>query len=116
MQNNNLKVVIAFIYNIYKIYIRFKFDNIESDEAKQTMHLFLGVPNGMFLSSSHAQVVYSNIDVNILNTHYGGVINCLNKLLEYPCVCSVDILPIEGKYNYEIADDLITVLMQYVDC
>jgi hypothetical protein len=105
------------------MYIRFKFDNIESDETKKTMQLFLGIPNGMFLSSSHAHMVYSNgpvffwyIDVNILNVHYGGVINCLNKLLEYPGVCSADILPIEGEYNYEIADDLINDLMQYVDC
>lgn len=39
--------------------------------------------------------------------------NCLNKLSEYPGVCSVDILPIEGCFIGKF-DDLMNILMQYV--
>ena len=40
--------------------------------------------------------------------------NCLNGLLKYPGVGSVDILPIEGHYN-ENFDELNTILIQYVN-
>ena len=54
----------------------------------------------MFLTSLHAQMISSKeireivgvsvvfwyLDIEILNIHYSGVMNCLNQLLQYPGV------------------------------
>ena len=111
------------------MYIRIEFKDIENDETKNTQELFLSSPNGMFLTSSHAymigskkireavgiSVVFWHLDIDILNKHYGGVIYCLNELLKYPGVGRVDILPIEGQYHNEKFDDLLTILIKYVN-
>lgn len=100
---------------------------MESNKTKETLHFFLSSPNGMFLSSLNSCILSSNeireatghsvvfwyLDIDILNKKYGGVMNCLNKLSEYPGVCSVDILPIEGCFIGKF-DDLMNILMQYV--
>jgi len=110
------------------MYIRIKFEDIESDKTKETQELFFSSPNGTFLRSSNAYMVSSKeiqeivdysvvfwyLDINILNKYYGGVMDCLNGLLKYPGVGSVDILPIKGHYNDENFDDLTTILIQYV--
>ena len=59
-------------------------------------------------------MVFWYLDIDILNKYYYGVMNCLNGLLKYPGVGSVDILPIEGHYN-ENFDELNTILIQYVN-
>ena len=105
------------------MYIRIKFEDIESDKTKETLGLFFSSPNGMFLTSSNSHsigatqlfdysVVFWYLDINILNKHHGGVMKCLNGLLKYPGVGSVDVLPIEGCYTN--IDELNTILMQYV--
>ena len=114
------------------MYIRIEFKDIENDKTKETQQLFLGSPNGTCLSSLNAHmicpreirdvvgtvgisVLFWYLDVHILNKHYGGVIHCLNELLKYTGVGRVDILPIEGQYDNEKFDDLITMLMKYID-
>jgi hypothetical protein len=115
----------------YKMYIRIEFENIGSAKTKETQGLFFGSPNGMFLTSSNAHmlssmemrdtvghsVVFWHLDVDILNKHYGGVINCLNNLLKYSGVSRVDVLPIEGHYDSFRGklDELFAILMRYID-
>ncbi len=117
--------------NYHKMYIRIEFEDVESIKTKETQNLFFGSPNGMFLTSSNAHmlsskeirevvgksVVFWHLDVDILNKHYGGVLKCLNGLLQYPGVGRVDVLPIEGHYNSFIGnfDELFTMLMRYID-
>jgi hypothetical protein len=112
------------------MYIRIEFENVESAKTKETQQLFFSIPNGMFLSSSNAHmlsskeireavgnsVVFWHLDVDILNKHYGGVMNCLNSLAKYPGVSCVDVLPIEEKYDnfVEKFDNLLTILMKYI--
>jgi len=110
------------------MYIRIEFDDIENYKTKETLQLFLGIPNGTCLSSLNSHMISSKeirevvgisvifwyLDIDILNKHYGGVIYCLNELLEYQGVCRIDILPIELHYDNEKFDDLINTLMQYV--
>ncbi len=111
------------------MYIRIEFDDIESDKTKDTQELFFSSPNGMFLTSSNAQMISSKkiqevignsvvfwyLDIDILNKHYSGAMNCLNGLLEYPGVSRVDILPIEGtQHSNEKFDDLVIILIQYL--
>jgi hypothetical protein len=110
------------------MYIRIKFEDIESDKTKETQELLFCSPNGTFLTSSKAHMVTSKeiqeivgysvvfwyLDINILNKHYYGVMDCLNGLLKYPGVGSVDILPIEGHHNNEKFDELNTIIIQYV--
>jgi hypothetical protein len=112
------------------MYIRIECKDIESDKTKETQQLFFGIPNGMFLSSTNAYAISSNemreavgnsvmfwyIDVDILNKHYGGVMNCLHSLLQYHGIGRVDILPVEGDY-YSIGkfDELMTILMRYIN-
>lgn len=112
------------------MYIRVEFEDVTSDNTKETQCLLFGIPNGMFLTSSNARMIYSkemqeafgnsvmfwHLDINILNKHYGGVLNCLNSLLRYPGVCRVDILPIEGDYDTFIDkyDELLSILMNYI--
>ncbi len=112
------------------MYIRVEFENIESDATKETQHLFFGSPNGMFLTSYKARllsskeiraavgnsVVFWYLDIDILNTHYGGVMTCLNSLVKYPGVSRVDVLPFEEKYDTFIGkfDDLDAMLMKYI--
>jgi len=109
------------------MYIRIEFEDIESDKTKETQQLFAGIPNGMFLSSTNAHaisskeildevgnsVVFWHLDVEILNRHYGGVMNCLHSLLQYHGVGRIDILPVEGSYDR--FDDLISILMRYMN-
>lgn len=118
-------------YYNYKMYIRIEFENVESAKTKETQELFFGIPNGMFLTSSNAHmlsskeirdtvgnsVVFWHLDVDVLNKHYKGVLNCLNGLLKYPGVSRVDVLPIEGHYDSFIGkfDDLFAILMRYVN-
>ena len=112
------------------MYIRIEFKDITSDKTKETQHIFFGIPNGMFLSSTNAHVISSkeireavgnsvvfwHLDVEILNKHYGGVMNCLNSLLQYQGVGRVDILPVEGHYHsVEKFDDLANILMRYIN-
>lgn len=113
------------------MYILIKFEDINSKKTKETQELFFSNPNGTFLSSSYAQMISSDemrklvgysvvfwyIDVDILNKHYGGVVNCLNELLKYPGVSSVDILPLEGNYDNFIRnyDQITNILMKYID-
>ena len=106
------------------MYIRIEFDNI----TKETQQIFFSCPNGMFLTSSKAYLISSNeiqeasrnsvvfwyLDINILNKYYGGVMKCMNELLEYQGVSRVDILPIEGDFIGK-HDDLLTILMQYIN-
>ena len=111
------------------MYIRIEFKDIESDKTIETQELFFGDPNGMFLTSSKAQmvspkeireivgcsVVFWYLDIDILNKHYNGVMHCLNGLLHYPGVKSVDILPIEGhQHCNDKFDDLSKTLMDYL--
>ena len=63
------------------MYIRIEFKDIESDKTIETQELFFGDPNGMFLTSSKAQmvspkeireivgcsVVFWYLDIDILN-------------------------------------------------
>ncbi len=62
-------------------------------------------------------VMFWHLDVNILNKHYGGVMNCLNNLVKYSGVSRVDVLPIEGHYDnfIEKLDDLFAILMRYIN-
>jgi hypothetical protein len=109
------------------MYIRIEFEDVGSAKTKETQELFFGIPNGMFLTSSNAHmlsskeirdavghsVVFWHLDVDILNKHYCGVMNCLNGLVKYSGVRRVDILPIDtfiGKY-----DDLSAILMRYIN-
>ena len=111
------------------MYIRIEFTDVESDKTTETQELLFSTPNGMFLSSSRAQMISSKeirervgtsvvfwyLDVNTLNRHYGGAMNCLNELLTYPGVYRVDILPIEGVQHCNLKyDDLNKVLMNYL--
>lgn len=120
---------------LYNMYIRIEFEDIENHKTKETQELFSSRPNGMFLRSSNAHrictkeiqeavddsVFFWYLDIDVLNKHYGGVIYCLNELVKYPGVSRVDMLPIEvryyieGRYYDEKFDDLITVLIRYVD-
>lgn len=113
------------------MFIRIKFDNIESAETKETQQLFFGIPSGTCLSSSNAHQLSSKqikeivgisagfwyLDIDILNKYYGGVLSCLNGLLTYPGVSRIDILPIEENYNtcIEHFDKLEPLLMKYVN-
>ena len=113
------------------MYIRIEFDDIESVKTKETQELFCSIPNGMFLTSSNAHMIYLDkiretksysvmfwhLDVDILNKYYGGVLKCLNGLLTYSGVTRVDILPVEGHYdsfsrNFDI---LTNALIKYID-
>ena len=112
------------------MYIRIEFENVESDKTKETQCIFLGNPSGTCLTSSNAyrlsskelqeivgnSVVFWYLDIDILNTHYFGVISSLNDLKKYPGVCRVDVLPIEGNFNSSIGkfDELCTILMIYI--
>lgn len=111
------------------MYIRIEFKDVESEKTKETQELFFGSPNGMFLTSKNAQMIYPQklreivgysvvfwyLDVNILNIYYNGAIHCLNGLQQYPGVKCVDILPIEGyQHCNHKYDDLIIVLMNYL--
>jgi hypothetical protein len=58
----------------------------------------------------------------VLNKHYGGVIKCLNELMNekyYPGVYRVDILPIEGiipdACSIEKHDELKSNLLLYLN-
>ena len=109
------------------MYIRIEFNDIESLKTKETLQIFFSCPNGMFLTSSKAYLISSNeiretsrgsvvfwyLDIDILNKHHGGVMKCMNELLEYQGVSRVDILPVEGDF-IENHDDLLNILMQYV--
>ena len=113
------------------MYIRIEFEKVGSAKTEETQQLFFGSPNGMFLSSSNAHmitskeiidyigyaVVFWHLDVDILNKHYGGVLNCLNSLYKYPGVIRVDVLPIEGHYDTYIGkfDELKNILFNYVN-
>jgi hypothetical protein len=112
------------------MYIRIEFKDIASDKTKETQQLFFSIPNGMFLSSTNAHAISSNeireevgnsvvfwhLDIEILNKHYGGVMNCLHSLLQYHGVGRVDILPVEGNYHsVGKFDELMTILMQYIN-
>jgi hypothetical protein len=113
------------------MYIRIEFEDIGSAKTKETQGLFFGIPNGMFLTSLNAHmlsskemrdtvgnsVVFWHLDIDILNKHYGGVMNCLNSLVKYSGVSRVDILPIEGHYDSFIGkfDDLFAILMKYIN-
>jgi hypothetical protein len=111
------------------MYIRIEFKDTENDETKKTQRLFFSTPNGMFLSSLHAQMLSSKemrevvgisvlfwyLDIHVLNKYYGGDIYCLNELLKYPGVRRVDMLPIKGQYCDEKYDELMTILMQYIN-
>ncbi len=109
------------------MYIRIEFENIGSDETTDTQEILFGSPNGMFLSSSNAfrvsskkirdivgdSVAFWYLDVDILNKHYYGVMNCLNELVKYPGVSRVDVLPIEGHYIGNI-DEVCDTVMKYI--
>jgi hypothetical protein len=112
------------------MYIRIECKDITSDKTKETQQLFFSIPNGMFLSSTNAHpispnemqgvvknsVVFWYVDIEILNKHYGGVINCLHSLLQYHGVGRVDILPVEGNYHsVGKFDELMTILMRYIN-
>ena len=117
--------------DINKMYIRIEFDDIESAKTKETQELFCSIPNGMFLTSSNAHMIYLDemkerkgysvmfwhLDVDILNKHYGGVMRCLNSLLRYPGVSHVDVLPVEGHYDSfsRNFDELTNALIKYID-
>ncbi len=108
------------------MYIRIEFENVGSTKTNETQYLFSSSPNGMFLTSSKAyklqskemkdavgdSVMFWYLDIDILNKHYYGVMNCLNDLVRYPGVSHVDVLPIEGRitdYNEACA-----TLMKYI--
>jgi hypothetical protein len=107
------------------MYIRIEFKDIESDKTTETQRVFFSCPNGMFLSSYNSQMIFSRnlkdevdssvvfwyLDEDILNKCYSGAIHCLNKLLLYPGVKKVDIVPIEGSYNSDIKYDDLQKLM-----
>lgn len=113
------------------MYIRIEFEDVESAKTKETRELFCSSPNGMFLTSSNAHMIYLDkiretkgysvmfwhLDVDILNKHYGGVLNCLNGLLTYPGVGRVDILPVEGHFDSfsRNFDELTNILEKYID-
>jgi hypothetical protein len=113
------------------MYIRIEFEDVESAKTKETQALFFGIPNGMFLTSTNAHmlsskeirdavgysVVFWHLDVDILNKHYGGVMDCLNNLVKYSGVSRVDILPVEGHYDtfIEKFDNLFSILMKYIN-
>ena len=113
------------------MYIRIEFENVGSAKTNETQHLFFSIPNGMFLTSSKAfmlsskemkdavgySVVFWHLDVDILNKHYYGVMNCLNSLLKYSGVSRVDVLPIEECYDTFNGnfDDLYVILMRYIN-
>jgi hypothetical protein len=110
------------------MYIRIEFENIENYSTKKTRQLFFSCPNGLFLTSSNAHLIYSNeirevgkdsvvfwyVDVEILHKYYGGVMKCLDELREYQGVRRVDILPVKGNFIGK-RDELLTILMQYVN-
>jgi hypothetical protein len=112
------------------MYIRIEFENIGSAETTNTQEILFGSPNGMFLTSSNAFMISSKeiwdavgnsvafwyVDVDILNKHYYGVMNCLNELVKYPGVSRVDVLPVEGHYSSFVGslDGVCAVLMKYI--
>lgn len=128
---NEHKLFKGTLFDRVKMYIRIEFEDISSAKTKETQELFFSIPNGMFLTSSNAHmlsskeirdavgksVVFWHLDVDILNKHYGGVMNCLNALVKYSGVSRVDILPIEGHYDTFIGkfDDLFAILMRYMN-
>lgn len=113
------------------MYIRIEFEDVGSAKTQETQELFFSSPTGMFLTSSNAHrisskemrdsvgnsVVFWHLDIDILNKHYGGVMNCLNSLVKYSGVSRVDILPIEGHFDtfIEKIDDLHAILMRYIN-
>jgi hypothetical protein len=113
------------------MYIRIEFENMESAKTQDTLHLFYSIPNGMFLSSTNAHmlsskelresfgnsVVFWHLDIDVLNEHYGGFVNCLYRLEKYSGVCRVHVLPFNEKYDgfIENVDGLVTTLMKCFD-
>jgi hypothetical protein len=113
------------------MYIRIEFENMESATTQDTLQLFYGIPNGMFLSSTNAHmlsskelreafgnsVVFWHLDIDILHEHYGGVVNCLYRLGKYSGVSRVHVLPFNKEYDsfIENIDSLVTILMKCFD-
>jgi hypothetical protein len=112
------------------MYIRITFEDLTSEKTKETQELFTSSPNGMCLCSSNAHAICSkemqnigglsvlfwHLDIDILNKYYGGALNSLKHLTEYPGVSSVEILPIEGGFpsSIEQYDDLLNTLTKYI--
>lgn len=106
------------------MYICIKFENLESEGTQATRQLLYGVPNGTCLSSSNSQVISTRLnksvgvwylDIDVLNKHYGGVLNCLKTLSKYAGVVSVDVLPFEEALTSENIDDMREKLADYVE-
>ncbi len=113
------------------MYIRIEFENIESDETKETKCKLFSIPNGTCLTSTNSCRIYSKeigdidrgsvafwyLDVDILNKHYFGVMSNLNTLAKYPGVSRVDILPIEGHYTSFVGgyEGVCNTIIKYIN-
>lgn len=110
------------------MYIRIEFENMESDATQSTRNTFFGTPNGMCLSSQNAHILSSNelretynhsvvfwdLDVDVLDKDWNGVMCSLVTISNYPGVKCVDVVPFEGKYDSYIdnLDELVSILMK----
>jgi hypothetical protein len=88
------------------MYILVTFENLDSEETKNTLLHLHGSPNGTFLAHPClSRIMYDRfgqkyrtwwIDINVLNRCYGGILNAFNMIIKnFPGVERIDILPFE---------------------
>lgn len=97
------------------MYIRVKFDDIDSPKTQNTIQTLTGSPSGLWTDASNTMLVAATksrsticwyFDVDVINKYYGGVQNMLNGFTSLPGVSSVEVLPLEGDPHKVPVDSL----------